>query len=285
MSIGKKKFSFVLMAASLAAVMLLTVLVAGEDSFAAVSKQAKAKAKAYKGSAAKIIKVSGAKYCARKGRILTGQQKVGGRYYLFNKSTGKMMTLAINKQGGKYYFFHKNGVRYNYGFKGAGTTKATIAAGIVISGAKIKPTGKATASELKKAYRYIVKKVNYSVVLTPKTSNSKWIAKYSYDTAVKRKAKCHGYAALTYAAFKALGARPRLFVGKCLFSENQKAPTEHAWVELKDGSESYIYDSVFDNTQAKGDMSYFGKLITLSEDGKTFTVDGKDHTYYPDKAY
>lgn len=283
-----------------------------EDSHAAVSKAAIKKAKTYKKAKKKLFKVKGSWYCFSKKKVKKGLQKVGKNYYFFSKSTGKMyLKTGQKKVGSAYYYFKKksgkapayknkswqdasgkvwffksNGKRYSYSYKTTGSSSGNTAAGYIISAAKIKPADKATAAQLQAAYKKIVSRSSYQVVIADPITSSSVIGSYALTAAKKKGGKCYHMAALTFVTFKALGANPSLVTGKASRTGDLTKTQEHSWVE----ESKLVYDSVFD--LSKKAMSFMGKTKDelhgkdyKNKEFKLSDVDSayKDYVYIPDQ--
>lgn len=274
-----------------------------DEAHATVAKAAVKKAKTYSKSANKLFKVKGCWYCFSKKKVKKGLQKVGSNYYFFNKSTGKMyLKTGLKKVSTAYYYFKKssgkapayrntswkdadnkvwffksNGKRYNYSYKDTGSTAGNTAAGAVLSAASIKDDDSTLDAKLLKAYKEIVKNYGYSFITPSAPKTVAELGKLAKSMTDSKEGKCYNYAALTYVAFKALGAAPVYYNGA--FKSEDRV---HAWVILKgEDDSSYIYDSNQDNVASKG-VDFYGKLITYRDDASTsFTIEGMDYIYYP----
>lgn len=306
MKATKKSVSLLIVLALALCFCSAAILMAQEDAHAAVSKAAIKKAKTYSKSTKKLFKVKGYWYCFSKKKVRKGLQKVGKNYYYFSKSTGKMylktglkkvgtayyyfrkksgkapaLTNTAKKISGKVWFFKSNGKRYKYSYLNTGSASGNTAAGVIISGASIKASGKGSNAQLKAAYKKIVKGYKYIPLLVsvPKTKAS--LGKLAKNMTDEKGGKCFHFAALTYVTFKALGASPTYYNGK-FKRPTDKSSFEHSWVVLKDADgKERIYDSNQDDT-AGTTASFFGKLITYENDSKSsFTIAGKNLIYYP----
>lgn len=315
-----RRITSVLLTAALAAgFVVLAGALTQEDAHAAVPKAAVKKAKTYKKKANKLFKVGKAWYCFSRKKVKKGLQKVGGKYYFFNKSTGKMLVKSkLMKIGTSYYYFQKksgkapsaggvktnadgkivfikpSGSRYNYPYTDTGNVLGNIAAGIIISEANIQPSGTGSSEELEAAYKKIVLRSGYDVLASmPDLSTETWPGSYAIYLAATKGGKCYNFAALTYYTFKALGSpTAQLCIGKCQTRPGQTdpatgseyAPTAHAWVEVLEAEGFgvlYAYDSVFDVTKSGKDMSFCRKRVTAEGDFQEIhTIDRIDYIYY-----
>jgi len=290
MRANKRFLSAVLLIAALFLMLAVCEALSQEDCHAAIPAAVKKKARAYQKKVNKIFKVNGAKYCFRNRKVRTGQRKVGSYYYFFNKSNGKMMKNTGVKLGTKIFFFKANGRKYKYGYKPTGTAKGNAAAGVIISAAGLQPKAEPTNAQLKAAYNKITSRTSYGIVENPNLGSRAWIAKYAYTAAIKKQGKCYNLAALTYLTYKALGAKPKLQVGKCnrkpdpskTDAENKKAAGEHAWVTIA-GNNTLIYDSIFDLGNAT--PQFFGKKFSPDKKTDAYKVQGKDYLYYLNKTF
>jgi len=310
----RKTISLLVIAALAVCFLGVFALIEQESSHAAVSKAAVKKAKTYKKAKKKLFKVKGAWYCFSKKKVRKGLQKVGSKYYFFSKSTGKMyLKTGLKKIGiayyyfkkssgkapaytkkswkdasGKVWFFKSNGKRYPYSYKDTGSTSGNTAAGYIISEAKIKADGSGTAAQLQAAYKKIVKRSSYQIVLANKITSASTIGSYALTCAKKKGGKCYNMAALTFVTFKALGSNPTLVNGLCTKNGDVKKNQEHAWVE----ESKLVYDSVFD--LSKKEMAFMGiakdELHGKDYKNKEFKLSGvasgyADYMYTPDKQY
>ena len=310
----RKTLSLLVIAALMLSICFAASLILSEDAHAAVSKAAVKKAKKYKKAKKKLFKVKGAWYCFSKKKVRKGLQKVGSKYYFFSKSTGKMyLKTGLKKVGTAYYYFKKssgkapaytkkswkdasgkvwffksNGKRYPYSYKNTGSTSGNTAAGYIISEAKIKANGSGTAAQLQAAYKKIVKRSSYQIVLANKITSASTIGSYALTCAKKKGGKCYNMAALTFVTFKALGSNPTLVNGLCTKNGDVKKNQEHAWVE----ESKLVYDSVFD--LSKKEMAFMGiakeELHGKDYKNKEFKLSGvasgyADYMYTPDKQY
>lgn len=310
----RKTVSLLVIAALMLSICFAASLILSEDAHAAVSKAAVKKAKKYKKAKKKLFKVKGAWYCFSKKKVKKGLQKVGSKYYFFSKSTGKMyLKTGLKKVGTAYYYFKKssgkapaytkkswkdasgkvwffksNGKRYPYSYKNTGSTSGNTAAEYIISEAKIKANGSGTVSQLQAAYKRIVKRSSYKIVLANKITSSSTIGSYALTCAKKKGGKCYNMAALTFVTFKALGSKPTLINGQCTRDSNTKNNQEHAWVE----ESKLVYDSVFD--LSKKEMAFMGiaknELPEKEYKNKEFKLSGvasryANYMYTPDKQY
>lgn len=314
MKATKKTVSLLIIAALAICFCSAALLMAREDAHAAVSKAAVKKAKTYKKSTKKLFKVKGYWYCFSKKKVRKGLQKVGKNYYFFSKKTGKMyLKTGLKKVGTSYYYFKKKsgkapalknkaltldgkvwffkstGKRYPYSYKTTGTASGNTAAGYIISAAKLKPTDKATTAQLQAAYKKIVSRSSYKIVIANPITSQAMAGSYALSCAKDKGGKCYHMAALTFVTFKALGASPSLVTGKCSRTGDLTKAQEHAWVE----ESKLVYDSVFDVTLTKKAMTFMGKTMDALH-GKDYknhefklkdvTGDYSKYIYIPDKT-
>lgn len=314
MKATKKTVSLLIIAALALCFCSAALILAGEDAHAAVSKAAVKKAKTYKKATKKLFKVKGSWYCFSKKKVRKGLQKVGKNYYFFSKKTGKMyLKTGLKKVGTSYYYFKKKsgkapalknkaltldgkvwffkstGKRYPYSYKTTGTASGNTAAGYIISAAKIKPADKATTAQLQAAYKKIVSRSSYKIVIANPITSQAMAGSYALSCAKDKGGKCYHMAALTFVTFKALGASPSLVTGKCSRTGDLTKAQEHAWVE----ESKLVYDSVFDVTLTKKAMTFMGKTMDALH-GKDYknhefklkdvTGDYSNYIYIPDKT-
>lgn len=314
MKATKKTVSLLIIAALALCFCSAALILAGEDAHAAVSKAAVKKAKTYKKATKKLFKVKGSWYCFSKKKVRKGLQKVGKNYYFFSKKTGKMyLKTGLKKVGTSYYYFKKKsgkapalknkaltldgkvwffkstGKRYPYSYKTTGTASGNTAAGYIISAAKLKPADKATTAQLQAAYKKIVSRSSYKIVIANPITSQAMAGSYALSCAKDKGGKCYHMAALTFVTFKALGASPSLVTGKCSRTGDLTKAQEHAWVE----ESKLVYDSVFDVTLTKKAMTFMGKTMDALH-GKDYknhefklkdvTGDYSNYIYIPDKT-
>ena len=285
----RKNLRVAVLVAIVAALLAGAALAFAEPADAAISKAAKKKAKTYTKSKNKIFKVKGAKYCFSKKKVRTGYKKVGSHYYFFSKSTGKMTKKKTVKVGSKYYFFKSNGRRYKYAIKNTGTSKGNSAAGLIVSAAKLKPSSNPSAAVLKKVHAKIVKHVKYAYLIQPSMSSKSAIGKLAYTAAMDKKGICFNYAALEYVTFKALGAKPRVWSGKCNRNpgDSSSKAGQHAWVTVAGSGDApfLLYDPVYDRGKSASALKFCRVPFAYDSEASAYKADGINYLYYKSKTF
>ncbi len=105
---GRKRFLF------LGLLFIVLLLSVHTDADAAWRKNSNGTYSWYSssGKLAKSKWINGKYYVNSKGVRVTGLQKISGKYYFFNKKTGKLICGTWIKSGSNYYYAQKNGVLY-----------------------------------------------------------------------------------------------------------------------------------------------------------------------------
>ena len=311
-----KKSIAIVVIASMVLMPLATMM--STDSASAVSKAAvnkmakkskngfkKFKGKWYYIKGKKVVKglkkISGKYYYFNKiGTMQTGAKKISGKNYYFKavnsgKKKGQAPALANNvlTKSGKTWFYNSKGVRYEYRYKSVGNAKGNIAAGLVISGAKI--TNKQTKDvQLRKAYNYILNKCKYGMVpglkLVPNYNSKTWKYEYALSMVQKKKGRCFGYAGITYVSAKALGYNSTLTVGKTFETNTSTSDSvtlePHAWVTVKEDGKEFLLDTQLGDNRADSADDFFKYEIERdSGGGFSVTIGDKVYDYNKGKNY
>ncbi len=121
-------------------------------------------------------------YVDDKGVRVTGKQKIDGKYYYFNKSTGELITKCWIKSGSKYYYARKSGALCTSGKKKIGSSYYYFSKKGVRKTGKINISGKtyyfdtSTGKMVKKAWVCIDGKYYY-FNKNGVMAKSKWVGK------------------------------------------------------------------------------------------------------------
>jgi ribonucleotide monophosphatase NagD (HAD superfamily) len=221
------------------------------------------------------------------GIMQSGHVKYKKAEYFFKKDkSGKAaaITNTVKKLDDKVWYFDKKGKKYKYGFESAGNKKADIAAGIILSGAKVNKKLSARKN-LERAYRFIAKRSSYRHTSAPSLKNNKWIYKFAYNMVKKKYGQCYGFGSICGVIAKALGYDARVVSGKVTFSGNY-TPSAHVWAYVTVKGNRLILDASPDRRiMANGGKNPEYFLKKISKNGEYETVSGKPSKYYPGKTF
>lgn len=243
-------------------------------------------------------KIDGQWYYIKKHKVVKGFKKIKKDYYFFDKY-GTMQSGLIKHKKASYYFnktkngkapalknsvkeidekifyFKSNGKRYNFGFKDTGSKKSNIAAGIIISSAKVTKK-QSKRKRLDKAYRKILKRTKYRHGKAPNLKNKKWYRSFAYNAVMKKKCQCYGFAAMSGVVAKALGYDAAVQYGGVTFS-GLMAYSKHAWAYVKIDGDKHMLDASGDRAHRNGELVYYMKKLE-KHDGYT-GLDGRPSKY------
>ena len=242
-----------------------------------------------------FVKKSGKWYYYKKGKKVSGLNRISGHYYYFSKSgvmqsgkktidgltwyfkkakDGKAAALADRemKISGKKWYFSSTGK----GFLSTGNKKGNQAVAKLIDGLKLKNSMNKKA-KLQAAYQYILDHYEYMPADLPNLKNKNWIYSKAMEMVTEEVGKCYEYTAITALAAKALDYKVTVYTGRYKMNASAKDYTEHSWVVV-DGKN--ILDSVRDDNNGKKGMQYFCRTAAQILDSE-----GTDYDYKTAKKF
>ncbi len=219
-----------------------------------------------------FVKTNGSWYYYKNGKKVTGLQKIGKKYYFFDKKgvmkSGKKtvsgFTYYFNKAkdgkapalmskskklSGKSWYFSSKG----RGFYSVGDTTGDKAVAKLWDKLEEDAFDGISSDEdrLRVVFDAVLENMTYAGYIKTKHDDTNWQFDDALTAISGGKGKCFHYASLTGLAVKALGIKSDIIVGE---GTRVDRASEHAWGLVND---KYVIDTVYNDDDGKGKVEKY----------------------------